>query len=108
MVRELQSENREVNRDSQRRRVYDYLKAREGQWVSLSELMDLRIAQLNTRLWELRHLEGREIENKTWRDERGQVRSSYRLRSKLVQRQLLEPPPREPQGHYLENRRMAL
>ena len=65
---------------SQRQKVFDLLACRE--WVSLPEILDLRVSQYSARIFELRRL-GCEILNRTeWRD--GQLCSWFRLVSAPV------------------------
>lgn len=53
-----------MNNQSQAARIKNFLSSRPNQWVSLSELLDLHIAQYNARIKELRAA-GVIIENKT-------------------------------------------
>lgn len=66
------------NRETQRTRILDLLRSHEGEWVPLSEILDLRIGQYNARVFELRRL-GFVIDNRTERDDSGAVRSWFRL-----------------------------
>ncbi len=65
-------------RQTQRSRIMELLRSRQGQWVSLPEILDLHIGQYNARILELRR-SGIEIENKTERGDDGCVRSWYRI-----------------------------
>jgi len=65
---------------SQRQRVFDLLSSR--QWVSLPQILDLRVSQYSARIHELRKM-GCEIENRTeWKD--GELCSWFRLKSAPV------------------------
>ena len=68
-----------VNRKTQCAAILRLLKDARGEWVPLSKILDLHIGQYNARIFELRHELGLQIENKTDRDESGQVISWYRL-----------------------------
>ena len=67
-------------RKSQRQRLFDLLSCR--QWISLPQILDLRISQYSARVHELRKL-GCEIENRTeWKN--GELHSFFRLVSAPV------------------------
>lgn len=51
-------------RGTQRARIFDLLKSRQGQWVPLPEILSLGFAQFGSRIFELRR-DGHKIENKT-------------------------------------------
>src|SRR5690348_11677392 len=53
-------------RPSQTARLVSLLRSRSGQWVPLSEILDMspRITQFSARIWEARHEMGLEIKNK--------------------------------------------
>lgn len=80
-------------RKTQRERILQLLRVREGQWVPLPEILDLRIGQYTTRILELRR-DGFAIENKTERNaETGEVHSSYRL---VAEPESPKPEPAKP------------
>ena len=67
-------------RKTQRQRLYDLLSSR--QWVSLPQILDLRISQYSARVYELRQM-GAVIENRTeWKN--GELCSWFRLVSAPV------------------------
>jgi len=67
-------------RKTQRQRLFDLLSCRE--WVSLPQILDLRVSQYSARIHELRKM-GCEIENRTeWKD--GELCSWFRLKSAPV------------------------
>lgn len=76
-------------RQTQRDRILSLLRSREGRWVPLPEILDLRIGQYGTRIKELRGI-GFEIENRIERDDSGVVHSWYRLVEQPVQLELLK------------------
>jgi Helix-turn-helix domain len=65
------------NRETQRARILHLLIEANGSWVSLTDILDLRIGQYNARLWDLRR-SGHTIENRTEKVD-GAVHSWYRL-----------------------------
>lgn len=77
------------HRDTQRERVLALLKAHEGRWVPLPDILALGIAQFGARILELRR-SGHVIENRIERDDNGIVHSWYRLVPKHEQMQLIE------------------
>ncbi len=76
-------------RQTQRDRILDLLRSREGEWVALPQILDLHIGQYNARILELRRA-GIEIENKTERDQAGVTHSWYRIPKKHQQLELLK------------------
>jgi Helix-turn-helix domain len=65
------------SRQSQTRQIVDLLSSRNGAWVSLLEILELKISQYSARIHELRRC-GVQVENKTeWRD--GKRCSWFRL-----------------------------
>jgi len=67
-------------RKTQRQRLFDLLSCR--QWISLAQILDLRVSQYSARIHELRKA-GCEIENRTeWRN--GELHSWFRLISAPV------------------------
>jgi hypothetical protein len=80
-------------RQIQRERILQLRRSHEGQWVSLQEILDLRIGQYNTRILELRRA-GVEIENRIERDaETGEILSWYRL---VAEPESPKPEPAKP------------
>ena len=65
------------SRTTQRGRILALLIGARGAWVSLSEVLELGIAQYNARLFELRRM-GFGIENRREHCD-GRIRSSFRL-----------------------------
>jgi len=62
---------------TQRDRVLDLLREANGEWVSLTRILELRIAQFGARILELRRA-GYNIENRT-EEVAGETHSWYRL-----------------------------
>src|SRR3990172_7961897 len=67
-----------MNRTSQRNRIYALLKENEGRRVSLSRILDLRIANYRARISELRQ-EGHTILCEKQRQDDGTIHSWYTL-----------------------------
>ena len=53
------------NRPSQTARIVNLLRSRSPQWVSLPEILNLRISQYSARIHQARHQWGLPIENRT-------------------------------------------
>jgi len=49
---------------TQRDRLRELFKSRKGEWVSLNEILDMRIGQYNSRIFDLRR-NGMDIQNRT-------------------------------------------
>lgn len=84
----------------QQQSIFDLLSSRAGQWVSLPDILNLRISQYSARIHELRKLgnkSGWRIENKTER-KGGQTHSWFRLVRDLPRSQ-----PSTPAALPLEN-----
>ena len=90
-------------RQTQRQRLRELFERREGEWVSLKEILALIIAQFGARLKELRDEEGMHIENKMEHRD-GVVWSWYRYQKPKAQSRLFpKPEPGEIQReHVLE------
>jgi len=85
------------SKKTQQARILGLLVKASGGWVSLSQILDLRISQFGARIYELRKL-GFRIVNRTERVE-GQTRSWFRLETNPQQLQLLAlqvKPPEYP------------
>jgi hypothetical protein len=66
-------------RPTQARRILNMLVAAYPGWVSLPELLNLRISQVSARIWELRHRHGYDILNETTPLPDGTRASRFRL-----------------------------
>lgn len=71
------SSHREARRSTQRERILGLLRAAEGNWIALPEILALGIAQYNSRIKELRTA-GYDIQNRR-ETVNGAVHSWYRL-----------------------------
>src|SRR6185437_12673319 len=66
------------HRPSQTARIVDLLRSRGPHWVSLPEILELRISQYSARIHQARHQWGLKIENRT-EVVNGKKRSWFRL-----------------------------
>lgn len=66
------------HRPSQTQQIVNLLRSRKGQWVSLPEILALKISQYNARIYQARHEWGLTIQN---REERvnGQKHTFFRI-----------------------------
>ena len=71
---------------SQEARLKALFESREGEWIPLNEILDMRIGQYNARIFGLRH-KGMNIQNKTQMVD-GVIYSWYGYKIKEVQKEL--------------------
>ena len=76
---QFDGENDMKHLESQRDRILMLLKAREGHWVPLTDILALGIGQYNAQIKELRDIDKHRIENKIQRMQNGVTHSAYRL-----------------------------
>jgi predicted nuclease with TOPRIM domain len=78
-----------IRQKSQEDRLEEMFKARPGEWISLSEIMDMRISQYGRAIHSLRHKRLMNIENKTENQkETGVTHSWFRYVKKEFQNTL--------------------
>ena len=66
------------HRPNQTRRLVNFLRSRNGQWVPLPEILAMHISHYSARVWEARHRWGLNIENRT-KTINGERHSWFRL-----------------------------
>jgi Helix-turn-helix domain len=84
-----------ADKKTQRAQILRLLVEAKGEEVSLQRILDLRISQFGSRIYELRRL-GFRIINRTVRAE-GQVRSWFRLENQKPSKPTPPPQPKTPQ-----------
>ncbi len=68
------------SRQTQCAKLLRLLIGARGSWVPLAEILDLKISQFGSRLWEIRHRLGLNVENRMETTADGVKLSWYRLR----------------------------